>query len=122
MVNPTLGAPLPLPSSPLPPPEDTPNPVPQASRAGSFTHPVCLALMATITPLVVLVNCLDRLQGIVVTIPMQTALALVRPSYTSSDYLGVYAKVLWTYGSLGPLAQPSRCQPADLPGSGRASE
>lgn len=78
-------------------------------------HCVILTTLSAITPLLVLMNCLDQIQGAFVAVPMRPILALAQPAHSGPDYLGIHAKVLWTYAPPEHLAQPLRCQPMVAP-------
>ncbi|MBD1873431.1 hypothetical protein H6F75_08060 [Nodosilinea sp. FACHB-131] len=78
-------------------------------------HRVILTAVSAITPLLVLMNCLDQIQGAFVAVPMRPILALAQPVHSGPDYLGIHAKVLWAYAPPGHLAQPLRCQPMVAP-------
>lgn len=110
MVNPTLRSPRPSLSPPLPPQDDPQSCALVTNRPSSFNHQALLTLLAAITPVMVLVNCLNEIRGAFVAVPIQTTLAIVQPFHSAPDYLGVYAKVLWAYAPPGHLAQPARCQ------------
>ncbi|MEO1070341.1 MAG: hypothetical protein AAFW95_14715 [Cyanobacteria bacterium J06638_6] len=77
-----------------------------------FTHRPSFALLAVITPLLVLVNCLDKIQTAFITTPVQPISAAMQPPVSGLDYLDNHAEVLWTYAQLGHSIEPSLCQPA----------
>ena len=81
----------------------------------SVNHRVILTALSAITPLLVLMNCLDQIQGAFGAVPMRPNLALAQPAHSGSDYLGIHAKVLWAYAPPGHLAQPLRGQPSVAP-------
>jgi hypothetical protein len=115
MVNPTLRVSVPSSNLSLPPQGHQQSYTLVANRPAGLNHHVFLALVATITPLLVLMNCLNDIRGTFVAVPMQAAFAFAQPSYSGLDYLGIYAKVLWAYAPPGQLAQLVRCQPIDMP-------
>ncbi|MEA5449597.1 hypothetical protein VB780_13515 [Leptolyngbya sp. CCNP1308] len=75
----------------------------------SFNHRVILTALSIITPLLVLTNCLDKIQGTFVAEPIRPALALAQPAHSGLDYLGIHAKLLWAYAPPGGMAQPVHC-------------
>lgn len=77
----------------------------------SVNHRVILTALSAITPLLVLMNCLDQIQGAFVAAPMQPTFTMARAAHSGPDYLGIHAKLLWAYAPPGHLAQPMRCQP-----------
>ncbi|MBD2028433.1 hypothetical protein H6F55_00290 [Phormidium sp. FACHB-322] len=81
----------------------------------SGNHQVILTALSAITPLLVLMNCLDQIQEAFVAVPMRPNLALAQPAHSGLDYLGIHAKMLWVYAPPGHLVQPLRCQPMVAP-------
>jgi hypothetical protein len=81
----------------------------------SVNHRVMLTALSAVTPLLVLMNCLDQIQGAFVAVPMRPILAIAPPAHSGPDYLGIHAKVLWAYAPPGHFAQPKRCQPTVAP-------
>lgn len=82
---------------------------PVASSPLSVNHRVILTALSAITPLLVLMNCLDQIQGAFVAVPMRPTLALAQPAHSGPDYLGIHAKLLWAYAPPRHLAQPRHC-------------
>jgi hypothetical protein len=78
-----------------------------------INHRVILTALSVVTPLLVLVNCLDQIQAAFVAVPMRSTLAIAQPAHSGRDYLGIHAKLLWAYAPPGHLTQPRRCQPVD---------
>jgi hypothetical protein len=76
-------------------------------------HRVILTALSVVTPLLVLVNCLDQIQAAFVAMPMQSTLATAQLAYSGHDYLSIHTKLLWAYAPPGHLTQPRRCQPVD---------
>ena len=76
-------------------------------------HRVILTALSVVTPLLVLVNCLDQIQAAFVAVPMQFTLAIAQQAHSGHDYLGIHAKLLWAYAPPGHLIQSRCCQPVD---------
>ncbi|MGG6241895.1 hypothetical protein ACQ4N7_25015 [Nodosilinea sp. AN01ver1] len=49
-------------------------------------HRVILTALSVVTPLLVLVNCLDQIQTAFVAVPMQSTLAIAQSAYPGHDY------------------------------------
>ena len=84
-----------------------------ASIPLGINHRVILTALAVVTPLLVLVNCLDQSQAAFVAVPMQSTLAITQLAHSGHDYLSIYTKLLRAYAPPGHMTQPRRCQPID---------
>lgn len=115
MGNPTVQSPFSPLNSTLLTQDSSQGDDPAGSTLLSFNHRVILTALSIITPLLVLINCLDKIQGAFVAMPMQPALALAQPAHSGLDYLGIHAKLLWAYAPPGGMAQPVRCIPVAAP-------
>lgn len=109
MGNPTVQSPFsPLDSTLLT--QDTyQSEAPAGSTLLSFNHRVILTALAIVTPLLVLTNCLEKIQGTFVAEPIRPALDLAQPAHSGLDYLGIHAKLLWAYAPPGGMAKPVHC-------------
>ena len=110
MVNPTLHSPL-SPLNSTRPEGGDPSYAPAHSTPLSVNHRVILTALSAITPLLVLMNCLDQIQGAFVAVPMRPTFTMARAAHTGLDYLGIHARLLWAYAPPGHLALPRHCQP-----------
>lgn len=115
MANPTLRPHLTSLSSTQLPSDRSQNGTPAGSTVLSVNHRVILTALSAITPLLVLMNCLDQIQGAFVAVPMRPTFAMAQPAHSGPDYLGIHAKLLWAYAPPGEMAQPVRCIPVAMP-------
>jgi hypothetical protein len=115
MGNPTVQSPFRPLNSTLLTQDSSQSDAPAGNTPLSFNHRVILTALSIITPLLVLTNCLEKIQGTFVAEPIRPALALAQPPHSGLDYLGIHAKLLWAYAPPGGMAQPVRCIPVAMP-------
>ncbi|MBW4482034.1 MAG: hypothetical protein KME14_05790 [Tildeniella torsiva UHER 1998/13D] len=115
MGNPTVQSPFSPLDATLPTQDTYPSDAPAGSTPLSFNHRVILTALSIVTPLLVLTNCLDKIQGTFVAEPIRPVLALAQLAHSGLDYLGIHAKLLWAYAPPGGMAQPVRCIPVTAP-------